>query len=57
MLNWGGCASLRRWKTMECGFPPCPRCDKGHMIPFSMGHDTYELWKCTNCTHVVYKKQ
>jgi len=26
------------------------------MIPFSMGHDVFEVWKCTNCTHVVYKK-
>jgi hypothetical protein len=42
--------------SMECIFPPCPKCEKGHMIPFSMGHDVFELWKCTNCTHIVYKK-
>jgi|APFre7841882654_1041346.scaffolds.fasta_scaffold167772_1 hypothetical protein len=41
---------------MDCIFPPCPKCEKGHMIPFSMGHDVFELWKCTNCTHIVYKK-
>ena len=41
---------------MDGIFPPCPRCKNGHMIPFSMGHDVFEVWKCSNCTHVVYKK-
>lgn len=53
----GSAITERGWNQMSgCIFPPCPKCDKGHMIPYSMGHDVFELWKCTNCTHIVYKK-
>jgi uncharacterized metal-binding protein (TIGR02443 family) len=27
----------------------CPKCEKGTMLPFSMNHDTYEYWECSNC--------
>ena len=37
-------------------FPQCPKCHEGHMVPFSRGQDIFELWKCTNCQHTLYKK-
>jgi Zn ribbon nucleic-acid-binding protein len=27
----------------------CPECEKGNMLPFSMNHDKYEYWECSNC--------
>jgi len=43
--------------VMETIFPPCPKCKEGHLVPFSMGHDVFELWKCTNCDKKVLKKE
>jgi len=38
-------------------FPKCPKCEKGDLLPFSRGHDIFELWKCSNCGYVVPKKE
>jgi len=37
-------------------FPPCPKCEKGYLIPFSRGQDIFELWKCTNCAYTLNKR-
>ncbi|MGA1822303.1 MAG: hypothetical protein ACMUIG_07235 [Thermoplasmatota archaeon] len=40
----------------ELFFPPCPKCEKGNLIPFSRGQDIFELWKCSNCAHTINKR-
>ena len=45
---------LGKARKMNC--PPCPRCDKGHLLPFSFKTDVYEFWKCSDCTYRIDKK-
>lgn len=42
----------------NCTYPPCPKCDKGYLVPFSFKNDVYEKWKCTNpeCKYTVEKR-
>ncbi|MDP7180196.1 MAG: hypothetical protein QF824_02925 [Candidatus Woesearchaeota archaeon] len=37
-------------------FPVCPKCGKGHMLPFSFKEDTFEKWKCSDCLYTVEKR-
>ncbi len=37
-------------------FPPCPKCKKGYLVPFSFNRDVFEKWKCTECGYTVQKK-
>lgn len=38
-------------------FPECPECSEGVLVPFSFGEDVFEKWKCTECKHVLKKKE
>ena len=40
----------------KCIFPPCPKCDKGFLLPFSYQEDVFEKWKCSECGHVIEKR-
>lgn len=40
----------------NCCLPPCPKCEKGYLVPFSFKEDVFEKWKCTECGHVIGKK-
>lgn len=40
---------------MNILFAPCPKCEEGHLLPFSFKEDVFELWKCSNCGYVVEK--
>jgi hypothetical protein len=39
-------------------FPLCPKCKKGHLLPFSFKEDVFEKWKCSNseCNYAVFKR-
>jgi len=37
-------------------FPPCPKCERGVLLPFSRGEDIFELWKCSVCGYTVNKR-
>ncbi len=40
-----------------CMYPPCPKCGKGYLVPFSFKDDVYEKWKCTECKHELKKRE
>jgi len=40
-----------------CMFPKCPKCEKGYLVPFSFKEDVFEKWKCTECSHVIGKRE
>ena len=38
------------------GFPGCPECEKGTLLPFSFKEDVFEFWKCSICSHEIKKR-
>jgi len=43
-------------KNKTCIFPPCPKCDKGLLLPFSRAEDVFEKWKCSECGYTIEKR-
>ncbi|MBR9705501.1 hypothetical protein GOV14_00550 [Candidatus Pacearchaeota archaeon] len=41
----------------SCVFPPCPKCDKGYLLPFSYKEDVFEKWKCSECMYTIEKRE
>ena len=42
----------------NCMLPKCPKCNNGHLLPFSFKEDVFEKWKCSNpeCGYTVEKR-
>ncbi len=44
----------------SCGFPPCPKCESGFLVPFSSKPEfqssgrVFDIWKCTCCNHKIF---
>ena len=34
--------------STQSGFPPCPQCKDGHMVPLSTKDSPHAEWHCTN---------
>ena len=43
-------------ENTKCMFPPCPKCDKGFLLPFSRAEDVFEKWKCSECQYTIEKR-
>ena len=43
-------------ENKACIFPPCPKCEKGYLVPFSFKDDVFEKWKCTECGFELRKR-